>query len=54
MGLAKAAEPGQILVSRTTAALLEGDAAAHRLRSLGERTMPAFDEPIRLYELIAS
>ena len=51
MILAKVAEPGQVLVSQATASMLEGDAVAARLRSLGERALPQFDEPIRLYAL---
>jgi hypothetical protein len=45
-------EPGQTLVSHATAALLDGDRGAPELRSLGERTFPNFDEPVRLYELV--
>lgn len=52
MRLAKVAEPGQVLVSQATAALLEGDRRAPALRSLGERTIEDFDEPARVYELI--
>jgi class 3 adenylate cyclase len=44
-------EPPQVLVSQTTAALLEGDRSVPRLRNLGERAVPDFDEPMRLYEL---
>jgi class 3 adenylate cyclase len=51
MILAKVAEPGQVLVSQATASMLEGDAVAARLRSLGERALPQFDEPIRFYAL---
>jgi len=54
MRLAKVVEPGQILVSPATAGLLEGDLVGQRLRSLGERTVPDFDEPTHLYELAAS
>jgi class 3 adenylate cyclase len=50
--LAKVVEPGQVLVSQTTAALLEGDRRAPAIRSLGERTSPDLDEPARLYELV--
>ena len=34
--------------------LLEGSPHARALLSLGERTMPDFDEPIRIYELTES
>jgi class 3 adenylate cyclase len=44
-------EPPQVLVSQTTAALLEGDRSVPRLLNLGERAVPDFDEPMRLYEL---
>lgn len=50
---ATTADPGQILVSQTTATLLEGDAQAPTLNSLGERTIPDFDEPAHVYEVIA-
>jgi class 3 adenylate cyclase len=51
--LAKVVEPGQVLVSQATASLLEGDLVARRLRSLGERAVPDFDEPVHLHELTA-
>ncbi|MGH3084262.1 MAG: hypothetical protein ACRDNP_09425 [Gaiellaceae bacterium] len=47
-------EPGQILVSQATAALLEGDRDAPALLSLGERRIPDFDEPAHVYELVES
>ncbi len=47
-------EPGQVLVSPTTAALLEGDSQTPPLRSLGERVLRDYDEPIVLYELTSS
>jgi class 3 adenylate cyclase len=48
----KLAEPGQVLISHTTAALLEGDHRAPTLRSLGERPIPDFDAPpAQVYEL---
>ncbi len=50
--LAKLVDPGQILVSQTTAALVEGDRDAPVLRSLGARTIPDFDEPMHLYEML--
>jgi hypothetical protein len=40
-------------VSQATAGLLGGNVLARRLRSLGERTLPDFDEPTHLYELTA-
>jgi class 3 adenylate cyclase len=50
--LAELVDPGQILVSQATAALVEGDHDAPALRSLGERTIPDFDEPMRVYEVV--
>jgi class 3 adenylate cyclase len=47
----RAAEPGQVLVSQATAALLEGEPSAPTLRSLGDREIPDFEEPVRFYEL---
>jgi class 3 adenylate cyclase len=52
--LGEAVEPGQVLVSETTASLIEGDPQAPKLRSLGERTITDLDEPARLYELVHS
>jgi class 3 adenylate cyclase len=52
--LTKIVEPGQVLISQTTAALLEGDRDLPGLRSLGERTIPSIDEPTHLYELVGS
>jgi class 3 adenylate cyclase len=49
---AGAVEPGQVLISQATAALLEGDRSAPMLRSLGEREIPELDEPVRVYELV--
>jgi class 3 adenylate cyclase len=51
---AKVVEPGQVLVSEATAALLEGDRRAPALRSLGERAIPDFDKPAQVYELVES
>jgi class 3 adenylate cyclase len=51
---AKIVEPWQVLLSEATAALLEGDRHAPALKSLGERAIPDFDEPARVYELIES
>jgi class 3 adenylate cyclase len=50
--LARMVEPGQVLVSQTTAALLEGERDAPALRSLGERVIPDHDEPQRFYEVV--
>jgi len=47
------AEPGQILVSHATRAMLEGRILDRlSLHDLGERTLPGFDEPARVYELL--
>ncbi len=43
--LCGAAEPGQILVSHATEALLEGDAPDVRLRDLGERVLESDGRP---------
>jgi class 3 adenylate cyclase len=51
---AKVCEPGQVLVSHATAALLEGDRHAPKLRSVGERAIPDFDVPAHLFELVGS
>jgi class 3 adenylate cyclase len=51
---AKVVEPGQVLVSQATAALLEGDRDTPTLRDLGERTDHDLDEPTHLYELPTS
>jgi class 3 adenylate cyclase len=47
-------EPGQVLVSQATAALLKGDRSAPELRSLGERTVRELDETVQIYELVES
>jgi class 3 adenylate cyclase len=49
--LSREAEPAQILLSQTTAALLEGELGAPELRDLGERPIRNLEEPVRLYEL---
>jgi class 3 adenylate cyclase len=50
--LCQSAEPGQVLVSHTTQALLEGEVLGEfELRDLGEREMRG-STPIRVYELI--
>jgi class 3 adenylate cyclase len=50
----KVVEPGQVIVSQATAALLEGDRSAPELRSLGEHTVGELDEPVQIYELVES
>ena len=52
--LARTVHAGQVLVSATTAALVEGDREVPPLRSLGERKLPDFDEPAYVYELVGS
>jgi class 3 adenylate cyclase/transposase-like protein len=49
--LAQIAEPGQVLVSQTTVALLEGDRDMPKLCDLGEQKLPDFDVPMRIYQL---
>ena len=49
--LGKVVEPDQVLLSQTTASLLEGDPRVPGLRSLGERTIEDLGEAMRLYEL---
>jgi class 3 adenylate cyclase len=47
-------EPGQILVSHSTEALLEGERLdPWHLRDLGERSLRSSDSPHRVYELVA-
>jgi class 3 adenylate cyclase len=47
------AEPWQILVSHSTEALLEGERLEPlRLNGLGERQLPRFDAPHRVFELV--
>jgi class 3 adenylate cyclase len=52
MRLARVPKPGQVLVSQTTAALVEGDRSLPALCDAGERKVSDFDEPIRVYELV--
>lgn len=52
--LAEAVEPTQVLLSETTAALLEGDRGVPSLRNLGERGVRGFEESARVYELVDS
>jgi class 3 adenylate cyclase len=49
---AKIAEPGQVVVTYSAAALLEGDLRYSRLRDLGEVDVPDFDAPVHAYELL--
>jgi class 3 adenylate cyclase len=50
--LCNTAEPGQVLVSHSTQALLEGEVLGElQLRDLGERELPG-TTPIRVYELL--
>jgi class 3 adenylate cyclase len=50
--LCKSAEPGQVLVSHSTQALLEGEILGElELRDLGERELPGMT-PTRVYELL--
>ena len=48
MRFARVVEPGQVLVSHATAALLEGDRSVPELRNLGERTIRELDEPVQI------
>lgn len=51
--LMREAEPGQILVSHSTEALLAGERLEpFRLRDLGERQLASSDSPHRVYELV--
>lgn len=51
--LCKTAEPGQILVSHATHAMLEGQILDRlSLHDLGERVLPGIDEPSHVYELV--
>ena len=52
--LCRAAEPGQVLVSHSTHALLEGEILGELgLRDLGERELPGIT-PMHVYELVGS
>jgi class 3 adenylate cyclase len=47
------AEPWQVLVSHSAEALLEGERLEPLgLRDLGERQLPGFDSPHRVFELV--
>jgi class 3 adenylate cyclase len=53
VGLLHEAEPGQILVSHSTEAVLEGVRLEPlSLRDLGERRLPRFETPYRVFELV--
>jgi class 3 adenylate cyclase len=53
VGLLHEAEPGQILVSHSTEAVLEGVRLEPlSLRDLGERQLPRFEKPYRVFELV--
>jgi class 3 adenylate cyclase len=49
--LADSGDPGQILVSHATEALLEGEPSEVELRDLGERQLGRFERPARVFEL---
>jgi class 3 adenylate cyclase len=51
--LCKLANPGQILVSHATEALLAGEGSSLTLRDLGERSLRSLDQPAHVYEVIA-
>jgi class 3 adenylate cyclase len=52
--LAEVVEPNQVLISQTTADLLEGDRGVPPLRSRGEIKLGDSDAPVRVYELADS
>lgn len=52
--LAQTVEPGQVLISTTTAALVEGDRSVPPLHDLGERVISDADKPEQVFELIES
>lgn len=52
--LAQTVEPGQVLISNTTAALVEGDRSVPALHDLGERVISDADKPEQVYELTES
>ena len=48
-----AAAGGQVLLSQATESLLDADdLAGLSLRDLGERELPEFESPVRLYEVV--
>jgi class 3 adenylate cyclase len=54
ISLASTAEPGQILVSHTTEALVAGEILAVDLRDLGDRAIEGDDRPMRVFEVLQS
>jgi class 3 adenylate cyclase len=50
--LSDSGEPGQILVSHATEALLEGEPSELELRDLGEWMLQRFETPARVFELV--
>jgi class 3 adenylate cyclase len=52
--LAEVVEPNQVLISQTTADLLEGDRGVPPLRNRADLELRDFDEPVRVYELAGS
>jgi class 3 adenylate cyclase len=52
--LAEVVEPNQVLISQTTADLLQGDRGIPLLRNRGDIELGDFDEPVRVYELADS
>ncbi len=52
VSLCHSAEPGQILVSHATEALLEGEVSEVKLRDLGERTLKGFERAARVFEVV--
>ena len=51
-GECNSAEPGQILVSHATEALLEGEVSEVKLRDLGERRLQGFDRSAHVFEVV--
>ena len=51
VALNESAEPGQILVSHATEALLEGELPDVELRDLGERLLRQIERPVRVFEV---
>jgi len=52
LSLSKSASPGQILVSHSTEALLEGEPSELQLHDLGERTIDGFDHAAHVFEIL--
>ena len=51
VALNESAEPGQILVSHATEALLEGELSEFQLRDLGERVLRQIERPVHVFEV---